>query len=186
MTSFYSENELAYLGLKSYGNNVLISKKSSIYGANNIEIGNNVRIDDFCILSGNIKIGDYVHIAAATLLYGGEDGIILKDFSCLSSRCAVYAISDDYSGNFMTNSTVPNKYKNVISKKTIIGKHVVVGTGSTVLPGVEIIDGASIGAMSLINKSLNEVGIYVGIPAKKIKKRQTEFLRMEIDLKNKR
>lgn len=60
MSNFYNEVELKNLGLKSYGENVLISKKCSIYGAENIEIGNNVRIDDFCILSGEIKIGNCV------------------------------------------------------------------------------------------------------------------------------
>lgn len=71
MNSFYTENELNELGLKAVGENVNISKKASLYGCSEISIGNNVRIDDFCILSGNIKIGDYVHVAAYTALYGG-------------------------------------------------------------------------------------------------------------------
>lgn len=50
MTSFYSEEELRSIGLKSYGKNVLISRFARIYGAESISIGNNVRIDDFCIL----------------------------------------------------------------------------------------------------------------------------------------
>ena len=56
MSSFYDEQELQQIGFKSIGKNVLISRKTSIYGAQNITIGNNVRIDDFCVLSGNIKI----------------------------------------------------------------------------------------------------------------------------------
>lgn len=47
MTSFYSEDELKSIGLKTYGENVLISRFARIYGAKNISIGNNVRIDDF-------------------------------------------------------------------------------------------------------------------------------------------
>jgi len=93
-TSFYQQQELAELGLKSYGKNVIISRKCSIYGASNISIGNNVRIDDFCVLSGKIEIGNFVHIAAASLLFGGEHGIIMEDFSGLSSRCVIYAESD--------------------------------------------------------------------------------------------
>lgn len=34
-------------------------------------IGSNVRIDDFCILSGRLEFGSYVHIAAYSALYGG-------------------------------------------------------------------------------------------------------------------
>ena len=38
-----------------------------------------------------------------------------------------------------------------------------------ILPGVSIKDETSIGALSLVNKDINEVGIYGGIPCKKIK-----------------
>lgn len=48
---FYSREQLEKIGFKSLGKNVLISDKSSIYSPENISIGNNVRIDDFCILS---------------------------------------------------------------------------------------------------------------------------------------
>ena len=66
-TSFYNEEELKEIGLKVYGKNVLISRNATIYGADKISIGDNVRIDDFCILSGNISLGSYIHIAAAKL-----------------------------------------------------------------------------------------------------------------------
>jgi len=65
MTSYYSKIELSQIGFKSLGDNVLISKKTSFYGISRICIGNNVRIDDFCVLSagiGGIFIGNYVHI----------------------------------------------------------------------------------------------------------------------------
>ena len=66
MTSFYTEEELKGLGFRHIGNGVCISRKASIYGAQNISLGDHVRIDDFCILSGRIEIGSYVHVAAAT------------------------------------------------------------------------------------------------------------------------
>lgn len=136
MTSFYSEDEVKKIGFKSVGENVLISRKASIYGADKICIGNNVRIDDFCILSGNITIENYVHIAAAVLLFGGTLGIILKDYSGVSSRSVIYAESDDYSGEAMTNPVVPDKYRHVQGGKVILEKYVVIGTGCTVLPNV--------------------------------------------------
>lgn len=39
MNSFYSREELKKIGFKSYGENVLISKKASIYSPEKIEIG---------------------------------------------------------------------------------------------------------------------------------------------------
>ena len=48
---FYSREQLEKIGFKSLGENVLISDKTSIYSPENISIGNNVRIDDFSVLS---------------------------------------------------------------------------------------------------------------------------------------
>lgn len=175
MNSFYSEQELEELGLKAFGKNVLISTKASIYCPNKIVLGSNVRVDDFCILSGSIVIGDYVHISAYSCIFAGDVGVEIDDFSGISSRCAIYAISDDYSGNYLANAMVPNKFRNVISSKVVIGKCVVIGTGSTVLPGVKIADGVAVGCMSLINKTIDSDGIYCGIPAKRIKDRHGDY-----------
>ena len=183
MNSFYSTEELAKIGLKSFGNDVLISKKASIYNPEQIVLGNHVRIDDFCILSGQITIGNFVHISAFTAIFAGEAGVEIGDFSGLSSRCAVYAISDDYSGNFLSNAMAPIEYRNVCSKKVIIEKHVIIGTGSTILPGVKIIEGTAIGCMSLVNKSILIDGIYCGIPARKIKNRQQGYKELESKIK---
>lgn len=179
MNSFYTESELKTIGFKSVGRNVLVSKNACIYGAKNISIGDNVRIDDFCILSGNIKLGNYIHISAATLLFGGKNGIYIEDFVSVSSRCAIYADTDDYSGRAMANPMVPEECRNVIGGKVTLKKHVLIGTGCTILPNLTINEGVSIGCMSLINKSLDEWGIYVGIPCNKIKSREKNILELE-------
>lgn len=179
MNSFYNIEELNDLGFKEIGSNVLISRKCSIYGAKNITIGSNVRIDDFCILSGKIEIGNNIHVAAYTALYGGSDGIMIEDFANLSSRICVYSVSDDYSGLTMTNPTIPEKYKNVQSEAVLIKKHVIIGSGCTILPGVIINEGVAIGSMSFINRSLDSWGIYAGIPCRFIKERSKELLKLE-------
>ena len=179
MNSFYADEELNQLGLKHYGTNVLISRKASIYVAGNISIGSNVRIDDFCILSGSIEIGNYVHIAAYCGLFGGQAGIELMNYSTLSSRCAVYAISDDYSGAAMTNPTVPIELRNVSSGKVLLEKHVIVGTGSSIMPSVTIGEGTAVGSMSLVVKSLDSWGIYVGSPCRRVKDRSKKLLDLE-------
>jgi galactoside O-acetyltransferase len=46
-----STEKLEALGFKSLGENIMISDKVSIYNSDNIQIGSNVRLDDFCILS---------------------------------------------------------------------------------------------------------------------------------------
>lgn len=182
-TSFYTEEELKDIGFKSVGKNVLVSKKASLYGAENISIGNHVRIDDFCLLSGNITLGDYIHIAVNCSLFGGNAGIVMEDFSSISSRSVIYAESDDYSGEALTNPTVPKELSSVISEKVTLEKHVIIGSGSTILPGVTVKIGTAVGSMSLVNKSLDEWGIYVGIPCKKIKERSKNLLNLEKKVK---
>lgn len=177
-TSFFTKEELKEIGFKNLGENVLISRKSSIYSPEKISIGNNVRIDDFCILSGNIILGNYIHIAAFCALYGSE-GIEMKDFSGLSSRVSIYSSSDDYSGNYLTNPMVPDKFRNIIKGRVVLEKHAIVGASSVILPGVIIREGAAIGTMSLVNKDCEAWTINIGIPSKIIKKREKRIPELE-------
>ncbi|MEI8198963.1 MAG: acyltransferase [Eubacteriales bacterium] len=179
MNSFYSSIELKNLGLANVGENVLISCKASIYGAEKISIGNNVRIDDFCILSGKIIIGNFVHIAAYTALYGDESGIYIQDFANISSKVSIYSVSDDYSGHTMTNPMVPDKYKNIQQDKVVIERHVIIGASCVILPGVILREGSAFGAMTLVNSSSQPWSINAGIPSKKIKDRSKNLLNLE-------
>ena len=175
--SFYTEKELVDLGFRSIGRNVLISRKTSFYSTESISIGDYSRIDDYCVLSGKIDIGSHVNISASTLLFSGDAGITIDDYSSVSSRCAIYAITDDYSGEYMVNPTVNDKNRNVIRKPVMIEKYVVIGTGSTVLPGVTIAEGCSVGAMTLVKESIEGWGIYAGIPCRRIKDRSRNLLK---------
>lgn len=183
MNSFYSAEELQTLGLRKIGKNVMISRKASIYGAGNISIGNHVRIDDFCVLSGLIEFGDYIHVAAYSALYGGQEGIKLDDYANISSRVTIYSLTDDYSGESMTNPMVPDKYKSIKSQRVYIGKHVIIGATSVVMPGVVLSEGSAFGSFSFINKNSEAWSINVGIPAKKIKERQKKLLLLEEQFK---
>lgn len=181
MNSFYSQNELEAIGFRKLGENVLLSRKASIYSPERIAIGDNVRIDDFCVLSGSITLGNYIHISAFCGLFAGSTGIEMRDFSGVSSRCMVYAESDDFSGAAMTNPMVPDEFRNVKRGGVYLDRHVLIGTGSTVLPGVTVGEGTSVGCMSLVNKSLPAWGVYAGVPCKFIKERKTDLLRLEAE-----
>ncbi|HFK1546008.1 acyltransferase [Bacillus albus] len=181
MNSFYSQEELKKIGFLSVGKNVLISKKASIYNPGTMSVGNNVRIDDFCILSGKITIGSYSHISAYVALYGGEVGIEMHDFANISAKTIVYAVLDDFSGNALMGPTVPNQYRNVKTGKVILKKHAIIGANSIVFPNVTVGEGAAVGAMSMVKKSLDDWYTYAGIPARKVKSRQKKMLELEID-----
>lgn len=177
--SFYSENELKEFGFISVGTNVKLSKKASIYGASKIKIGNNVRIDDFCVLSGKIELGSNIHISVYSAIFAGDTGVILNDFSGMSSRCIIYAESDDYSGEHMTNATIDSKYLGIQKGAVELCRHVLLGSGTTVLPGVTIGEGTTVGCMSLVKHDLTPWGIYAGIPCRLIKTRSKKLLDLE-------
>ncbi|HHE32654.1 MAG TPA: acyltransferase, partial [Chlorobaculum parvum] len=86
---------------------------------------------------------------------------------------------DDYSGNSLTNPTVPDKYKQLKKAPVHLGRHVLIGSGSVVLPGVSIGVGAAVGALSLVSVPLDEWGIYFGSPAKKIQNRSKKILELD-------
>ena len=176
---YYCENELRSFGFKSIGSNVKIAKNCLIIGLSNISIGNNVIIDSFCSIiassNGYLKIGSYVHIASFCHLLAAE-GIEIKDFSGLSQGVKVYSKTDDYSGNSLTNPTIPNLYKSIKKGKVIINEHTIIGAGCVILPNVVIGEGASVGALSLVTSNLDSWTIYIGNPLKKLSKRSKKLL----------
>jgi len=179
---FYSVDELKNIGFKSLGENVLISNKCSIYGANNIEIGSNVRIDDFAIISsgeGGIKIGNYIHIACYAHLIGSGT-IILEDHAQISGKVSIYSSSDDFSGDYLIGPTVPKNYTNVKSLTVHIKKYVVLGCNTVVLPGVTLGEGCAVGALSLVSRDLEPYKIYGGSPIKFLKNRTKGLLNFKI------
>ncbi len=165
--AYYTEDELKNLGFKSIGKNVKISDKASIYNFDKIEIGDNSRIDDFCIISGKITLGEYVHITPMCLLAGGKKGIQIEDFSTFAYGVKIFTKSDDYTGKFMANSCVPERLKKVSETKVLIKRHSIVGSNSVIFPGVVLNEGASIGAMTLVINDVEAWSINVGIPSKK-------------------
>lgn len=177
--AYLNSEQLREMGFKSLGKNVKISDKASIYNADQIEIGDNSRIDDFCVISGKVSIGRNVHFAPMCLVAGGEKGIVFSDFSGIAYQVQIFTQSDDYSGSTLTNPTIPSKYKKESKNPVFIGRHVIVGAGSIIFPGVNLAEGCSIGAMTLVNKSTEAWGIYVGNPARRVKDRKQDLLLLE-------
>lgn len=144
-----------------------------------IEIGDNTRIDAFCILSGNVIIGSHIHIGAGSYFFGSS-GIILEDFAEMSVQCVLHSDSDDWSGNSLVGPQIPSSFKPRTKNGTIImRKHSLLGARCTVLPGVTIGEGASVGAHSLVKHDCDEWSIYYGIPARNMAPRSRKMLELE-------
>lgn len=175
-TSFYTEDELKELGFKSLGSNLKISRFARFYSPQNISIGNNVRIDDFCILSGNITIRSNIHISAYVALYGAK-GIIMEDFTGISPKSVVYSAMDDFSGDYLIGPIHPDYSTNVTGGIVVIRKFAQIGSNVVIFPNLEIGEGAVVGACSLVNGNVDPWFVYYGVPAKKHKRRRNNLLK---------
>lgn len=186
LTGYYKEKDLHTLGFKTCGRNVQISKDARIIGPENVEIKNNVRIDGFTTIvavNGYLKLDNYIHIGSYSYLACGS-GIHMKDFSGLSQGVKIYTATDDYSGESLTNPTVPDGFKNIFSGPVILEKHVIIGTSTSIMPNLTIGEGSSVGAHSLVTKTLEPWGVFFGTPARRLKDRSKKLLELEKKLKN--
>lgn len=176
-TSFYSQDEISQIGLKSYGKDVLISRYARIYSPHKISIGDNVRIDDFCILSGNIKLGSHIHISPYVALYGAE-GIEFEDYTGISAHSVIYSAMDDFGGNYLVGSVHPKGLTNVTGGKVLIRRFSQIGVNCVVFPNLTLGEGVAVGGCSLVTKNLDPWGIYIGTPVKRIKDRSRNMLNL--------
>jgi dTDP-4-amino-4,6-dideoxy-D-glucose acyltransferase len=180
----YTDDEIRQLGVSS-GRNVRIHRSVVLLNPQNIVLGDHVRIDCFSIVSAGpdgIRIGRNVHLAAGVYIFGGGGRVTLEDFAGFSSRVSLYTASDDYTDGFLTNPTVPLKYRKLATGAVYIRKHVIVGSGSVIMPGVDIGQGASIGALTLIRKSVGEFQVISGNPPRRIATRDRRILDLEQQL----
>ena len=184
--ALYSIDELKQM-LGSVGDGVSVSRSVVFYSPQNVHLGSNVRIDCFGVItacSSGIVIEDHVHISTYCFLVGSSGRIHLESFTGLSSRTTLFTATDDYSDGFMTNPTVPDKYKKVRTGDVVLKRHALVGCGSVLMPGVTLGLGASVGALSLVNKSVPEFAIVSGNPIRIIGHRDRRILELEREFIN--
>lgn len=176
---YFRQDELQDMGFRALGRDVLIARTARLYAPAYMEIGDHSCIDDFCIVSGAIRIGAHVHLAHGCRVVGGREGIQFDDFSGLAFGVTAFAQSDDYTGLHLTNPTVPMHYRSIQRGAVRLGRHVIVGAHSVIFPGVELAEGSSVGACSMLLKSTEPWGIYVGVPARKVRERKQDMLALE-------
>ena len=143
--------------------NVKTFEYTKIIGIENIEFGKNIIIDDFVLIYAKekIKIENFVHIASFSSISGGGE-LIMEEFSGLASGCRIITGSDDFKDWGFGNPTIANEFRNSKIGKIRIGKFAIIGTNTTILSDVNIGEGVSVAANSLITKDLEPWGIYVG------------------------
>ena len=120
-------------------------KSSNIYGPFSI-----IKPDKF-IFGRNLSINDYVYINASGSITLGDNVSLSAGSKLISTKLNSLSMSEH------------------VNAAIIIGDNVQIGAGAIILPGVTITNNVIIGAGCVVSKNITQSGIYVGIPAKKIK-----------------
>ncbi len=167
-----------------------ISLRSDIQYMDRIEFGRNSRIFHHAVLNFKSDFRNHeknIRIGANTALMPGVQIIPQEDFVFIGSNCTVHynallygmgglTIGDDT--RIGANSVIiPMSHtyldpfvpiwKQPQSKKGVrIGSDVWIGVNAVILEGVEIGDGAIIGAGSVVNSNVAPYSIAAGVPAK--------------------
>lgn len=178
MREYLTPSELKKIGFKKIGKNCKISKSLSAYNLVG-SLGDNVRIDDNVQLKGKIYIKSFAHIARGCTLSGGKYGIYIDEFSSLANYVQIFSSSDDYYSPSIPVGSLSDKlrvkHSKIYKKKISIGKCCVVGSLSVLLPGTNIRDFASVGALTIVFKEVKK-GTFVQSKAKtKEKKRNIKL-----------
>ena len=157
----------------SIGDDVYISPTAIFTRQHLVSIGSHVAIDHGVYITTQAEIGDYIHLSPYITVIGGEKSkIIIENFATVAAGTRIIAGSDAFLGEGFTSVTVPEKYRDTVNFSTIkIERFVGVGTNVVIMPGVTLAEGCVIGANSLVTKDTEPWTIYMGSPAKPIKKR---------------
>lgn len=154
------------------GNHAIIESNVTLntsIGGGTIKIGNNCELRKGCQLlsyGGNILIGNNVSINPYTLVYG-QGNITIGNYVRIAAQCVLIP-----SNHVFSDPTLPIYAQGLINKGITIEDDVWIGCGVRILDGVTIARGCVIGAGSVVTKSTEAYGIYVGVPAVKIKSRK--------------
>ena len=113
----------------------------------------NAEIGKFCSISWNVTIGATKH-----------------DFTLLSTHAFPYIKHFGFSG---TNKR--------IIEETYIGNDVWIGANAIIMPGIQIGDGAVVGAGSIVTRDVNSYEVVFGAPAKVRRLRFSKELIQELE-----
>jgi len=111
------------------------------------------------IMDDNVKLGDGSFIGANSII---TTNVKIGKHSILNRGCQIG--HDTVIGDFL--SMMPGS---IISGNVKVGNCFYMGTNSSVREKVNICDNVTIGLNGGVVKNINEKGVYVGLPVKKIK-----------------
>lgn len=138
------------------------------------DIGAGTNIWQFCVVFPKARIGKNCNICANVII---ENEVIIGDNVTIKSGVQLWdgiCIGDNVfigPNATFTNDTYPrSKNPDWIKKNITIEKGATIGANSTILPGTVIGEKAMIGAGSVVTKDVPAGELWVGNPAKFVRK----------------
>jgi len=132
------------------------------------KVGNNVKLGHFVLLKPGTVIGDDVFVDSYVKSSGQNrigSNVTLR-FNATIAREVTVEDGAFVAPNVMT---IYSTHENETRGGTVIGKGAYIGTNVVIGPGLKIAPGTIVGALSFVAKNIEEPGVYVGIPAKKLR-----------------
>lgn len=133
----------------------------------NIVIGRHTRIDAFVKLEGGegLTIGDHVHIASFSHVNIGGGRTIIEDGAAVASGARI--VSGGNAPDAISCSAVAPEAEQVLHRRTtVLCKNSCVYAGASIMPGVEIGEGARVLPGAVVTKNVPAFEVWGGVPAK--------------------
>lgn len=149
-------------------------------GKKHLILGQFIKIPEFCSFQGSITIGDYTTLGVHNFFAGD---IEIGKFCQIGGYVAIHSTNHplNYPTTYINQSLFNGELKKLkTSNKVKIGNDVWIGHNAIILGGVEVGDGAIIGAGSVVTKDVSSYSIVAGNPAREIKKRFTDSIINEL------
>lgn len=118
-------------------------------------IGENCNICAHCFIENDVVIGNDVTVKCGVYLW---DGIILEDKVQIGPNVT------------FTNDKYPRAKQSFQLQRTLVKRNASIGAGTVILGGITIGENALIGAGSLVTKDVPANELWLGSPAKFIRK----------------
>lgn len=162
------------------GEDVFVSPLANITRPHLVTIGNHVAIDPFVHCTTELIIGSHVHISPHVSIIGGEKGLFrVGNFCTIAAGCRIVCSSDSFLGDgLVTAPGIPDEYKSVVFGFVRMDNYSSLASNVVVCPNVTIGEGAVVGANSFVDKDIPPWEIWVGSPARFLKKRPSYTMKI--------
>jgi acetyltransferase-like isoleucine patch superfamily enzyme len=180
--------------LGACGRNVTFGANVTLRHPGKIRIGDDVAVDDGCVLDAKgaandgIRIGRRVFLGRNTILACKEGDIVLEDGVNISYQCAVFSASSVRigadtllaaycyvvgGGHEFDRTDVPVIRQGRPSKGVDVGRGAWLGAGAVVLDGVSVGHDAIVGAHAVVTQDVPPFAVAAGSPARVIRDRRS-------------